>query len=198
MIGSYVKQQYENNKFISLGDFDSYIANKANAGTNINIAAIAEVARQLNADEIARGCQLDDTLCAALNVALEDCTPDVAPYRSITLNVKNGNRALLQIHEKAHFPDEFNPQEYAEAIKARLHNTDIAMKYHVVAIPMGIANPWDSFGILIPEPVLYHHMYILKQDFWRQLVQLNNPKVHEVLKSNKELAQIMSTNHWVP
>lgn len=198
MIEKYIKHQYERHKFISLNDFDAYIANKANSGSCINLAVISEVALQLSADEIARGCQLDDTLCIALNLALDDCGDNVTPYRAVTLSVRNGNRALLQIHERAHFGDEFSVEDYVTRLREKLHNTDAGMKYHIVAVPMGITNPWDSFGVLIPEPVLYHYVDVLKQDFWRQLAQLNNPTVNNVMKANQELADIMNTTHWIP
>lgn len=198
MLEQYIQHQYEQNKFISLHDFDAYIANKANSGDCINLNVISAIALQLSADEIARGCKLDDTLCVALNMALDACDHNVTPYRSVTLSVRNGNRALLQIHERAHFGDNFNVDEYIADLRQKLHNTDAGMKYRVLAIPMGIANPWDSFGVLIPEPVLYHYMDILKQDFWRQLAQLNDVNVNAVLQQNKTLAHIMNTNHWIP
>lgn len=198
MLEQYIQNQYESNKFISLNDFDAYIANKANSGSCINLAAISEVALQLSADEIARGCQLDDTLCIALNLALDGCVDNVAPYRSVTLSVRNGNRALLQIHERTHFRDDFSVEDYVATLRKKLHNTNAGMKYHVVAVPMGITNPWDSFGLLIPEPVLYHHMDVLKQDFWCQLAQLNDDKVNNVMKANHEFADIMNTTHWIP
>lgn len=198
MLEQYIQNQYKRNKFISLNDFDAYIANKANSDACINLTAISEIALQLSADEIAKGCQLDDTLGVALNIALDGSVNNVAPYRSVTLSVRNGNRALLQIHERAHFGDDFSVEDYVATLRKKLHNTNAGMKYHIIAVPMGIVNPWDYFGILIPEPVLYHHMDMLKQDFWCQLAQLNNTKVNEVLKANQTLAQIMNTNHWIP
>lgn len=198
IVYNYVKKQYEDNKFISLDNFDSYIANKANYDNCINTRVITEVARQLGADEIARGCQLDDILCSALNFAFDDCLFDVVPYRAVTLNVRYGNKTLLQVHERAHFPEDFDVHEYVTKIRERLNDNRAADKYHIVAVPMGIADPWDFFGIVIPEPVLYNHMHVLKQNFWRQLAQLQNEEVNKVLTNNRQLAQIMQTNHWGP
>ena len=85
-LDQYIRNQYENNRFIQITDFDRLLANKANTGTCINMAALTEIARQLGADEIARGCQLEELHRMALNCAFEDLGIEVTPYRSVTLN----------------------------------------------------------------------------------------------------------------
>lgn len=197
-LDQYIRSQYENNRFIQITDFDRLLANKANTGTCINMAALTEIARQLGADEIARGCQLEELHRMALNCAFEGLGIEVTPYRSVTLNVPLGNKALLQMHERAHFDENFDIQEYVQKLRERLSDSDNGSKYHIVAIPLGITDKWESFGILIPESVLYNHVYVLTQDFWRQLAQLRNPNVDAALQQNTHLAELFTTTHWVP
>ena len=83
-------------------------------------------------------------------------------------------------------------------MRERLGDTDNGAKYHIVAVPLGITDKWESFGILIPESVLYNHVYALTQDFWKQLAQLRKPNVDAVLQQNTNLAQLFTTTHWIP
>ena len=197
-LDQYIRNQYENNRFSQITDFDRLLANKANTGTYINMAALSEIARQLGADEIARGCQLEELHRMALNCAFEDLGVEVTPYRSVTFNVPRGNKALLQMHERAHFDEQFDIQEYVQKLRERLGDTDNGAKYHIVAVPLGITDKWESFGILIPESVLYNHVYVLAQDFWRYLAQLRNPNVDRVLQQNRNFAKLFTATHWIP
>jgi hypothetical protein len=193
-----VQKQYCEHEFIRLEDFEQLIANKANAETNINMEALSTIAQHLGAEYIAEGCRLDEIHRLALMQISNNPLSKAIPSHSFTLKIPNRGQFLLYIYNNIALPEDTNLKDSVLCLREEMCDTNHAAKYHVRAYPMGPSLEWDTFGLLIPEAVLYNYMYALTQDFWKELAQLRDPKVNEVLSKNITLANILNVTHWVP
>lgn len=193
-----VQKQYSEHEFVRLSEFETMIANKANMHANLNMVTLSEIAQKVGAEYIADGCHFDEIHRLALMQVCNNPLAKVVPTHSFTLKVPHRAQFLLHIYDSVALPADVDIKNSVLQLREEMCDTNHAAKYHIRAYPMGPDEEWDTFGLLIPESVLYNYMYALTQDFWRDLAQLRDHKVDDVLRKNTILANVLNTSHWVP
>lgn len=179
------EQKYYRSEFISLGDFEHNVANKAEFPFAINIAALRDVAALLHAKEITLGIAFEE---AHQRVIAQNSELDTT--YTFTLRGAYDRRYLVIIYDNTAKESRPDWLDRLSRICRGFNDVQSETSHQVSAHPFGLFESYDTIAYVVPEATCYAYLCESGKQFFSALESLNNPEVNRIIQLYKNPIKI--------
>lgn len=171
------ENMYYASQFISLYDFETQVANKAEAPFAVNMNELRNLALFLRANEISHGIVFEE---AHQRIVLS--RKSLSCMYTMTLRAPHDRRFLVIIYDNIEHDHDAQITATLEAIRGDFNDVQSETLYPIFSHPMGLLQPYDAIAYVIPEAVCYAYLCESGKQFFSSLENLNHPEINKIIQ----------------